>query len=62
MNVEIIELQRDLLLNQLMEVENQLIDSGIKRGLFEENVSKFMIMLYIQQHKDDIITNGNLKD
>jgi len=35
---------------------------GIIRGLFEDNVSKFMIMLYIQQHKEDIITNGNLKD
>jgi len=32
MNMAIIELQRDLLLEQLMEVENQLNDSGIKQG------------------------------
>ena len=32
MNIAIIELQRELLLNQLMEVENQLNDSGIKKG------------------------------
>ena len=32
MNMAIIELQRELLLNQLMEVENQLNDSGIKNS------------------------------
>ena len=32
MNTAIIELQRDLLLEQLMEVENQLNDSGIKNS------------------------------
>jgi len=32
MNIEIIKLQRELLLEQLMEVENQLNDNGIKIG------------------------------
>ena len=32
MNRAIIELQRDLLLYQLMEFENQLNENGIKKG------------------------------
>jgi integrase len=64
MNIEIIELQRELLLNQLMEVENLLNDNGIKKGkqgftLFMRNGVFYVKYTDLQTGKQ-IPTNKNL--
>jgi len=64
MNKAIIELQRDLLLDELMELENQLNDSGIKKGkkgfsLFLRNGVFYVKYTDLQTGKQ-IPTNRNL--
>ena len=64
MNIEIIELQRELLLEQLIEVENLLNDNGIKKGkqgftLFMRNGVFYVKYTDLQTGKQ-IPTNKNL--
>jgi hypothetical protein len=66
MNTAVIELQRDLLLNQLMEIENQLNENGMKKGkkgftLFMRNGFFYVKYTCLTQEEADLCNNKNVK-